>query len=256
MIFREQRKRPLQWNEYMQGRHRGLAVPFFGLEWAWEWLAFALSSWAFVEVVEYAGTLSLLVAVFLYFHDAGNRIMQRHYEAWQVINTAQGKGGSGGRIEALQELNKDGVALVAVDVSGAFLQGVQLPDARLRRANFSGADVRNGNFDNSSLQDADLHSANFRGSSFQSASLSGAQLNDADLAGANLKNADLSGANLDNADVSSASLTGIQWSGISSITAANIYDVRGAPDGFVEWAVKHGAVRAKAPEESAPSAKP
>ena len=38
-----------------------------------------------------------------YFADQGGRLKQKHYQAWQVINTAQGKGGSGGplRIVAL-----------------------------------------------------------------------------------------------------------------------------------------------------------
>src|SRR3984957_20259912 len=56
-------------------------------------------------------------------------------QAWQVINTAQGKGGSGGRLEALQELNVDRIPLVGVDVSGAFLQGATLANARFFRAN-------------------------------------------------------------------------------------------------------------------------
>ena len=46
-------------------------------------------------------------AVIFYFTESGDRRKQKHYHAWQVINTAQGKNGSGGRIEALQELNED-----------------------------------------------------------------------------------------------------------------------------------------------------
>jgi hypothetical protein len=46
-----------------------------------------------------------------------------------VIDTAQRKGRSEERIEALQELTADGVPLVGVDVSEAFLEGVQLPGA-------------------------------------------------------------------------------------------------------------------------------
>ncbi len=100
-------------------------IPFVALEWIFEWTAFALSNWSFLEVLEYLGTFSVLIAVIFYFSESGDRIKQRHYQAWQVINTAQGKGGSGGRIEALQELNADKVPLVGVDVSSAFLQGLQ-----------------------------------------------------------------------------------------------------------------------------------
>ncbi len=39
------------------------------------------------------------MAVIFYFSESGDRLKQKHYQAWQVINTAQGKGGSGGRIE-------------------------------------------------------------------------------------------------------------------------------------------------------------
>src|SRR5579871_6672572 len=55
-----------------------------------------------LDVLEHLGTFSVLIAVIFYFADSGNRRKQKHYQAWQVINTAQGKGGSGGRIEALQ----------------------------------------------------------------------------------------------------------------------------------------------------------
>jgi hypothetical protein len=38
-------------------------------------------------------------------------------------------------------------------------------------------------------------------------------------------------------------LLNINWSQIRSIKGANIYGLRGTPDGFVDWAVKHGAVQ-------------
>src|SRR5262245_5889236 len=37
-----------------------------------------------------------------------------NYQAWQVINSAQGKGGSGGRIHALHDLISSGVSLAGV----------------------------------------------------------------------------------------------------------------------------------------------
>jgi len=242
MIVREARHRPLSWPE----RKRTVpswSIPFFALEWIWEWLAFLLSRWSFVEVLEYLGSLSILVAVFFYFHDAGNRIKQRHYQAWQVINTAQGKGGSGGRIEALEELNRDGVSLIGVDVSNAFLQAIDLSTARLLRSDFNAVDARNSDLRGADLQDANLHSANFRQSNFQRASLLNAQIDEADFHGADLSEADLSGAVLDNTDFSSATLQDIKWNDIRSIKGANLYGVRSAPKGFVDWALKRGAVQ-------------
>jgi hypothetical protein len=244
MIVREARERPLSWPERRK-QIPSWSMPFFAIEWVWEWTAFLLSRWTFVVVLEYLGSLSILVAVFFYFHDSENRVKQRHYQAWQVINTAQGKGGSGGRIEALQELNADGVPLVGVDVSGAFLQGVHLGKARLLRSDFSAADVRNSDFKAADLQDSDLHSANFRQSSFEKASLFEARMNDSDLQGTNLSGADLSGAVLDDADLRFAILTNTMWNNIRSIKRTNLYGIRNAPSGFLEWALKHGAVQAE-----------
>src|ERR1700740_1116372 len=95
--------------------------PFVVVEWCCDWVAFALSRWAFVAVLQYLGAFTVLVGVIYYFAQGPDRVKLKHYQAWQVINTAQGKGGSGGRIEALTELNNDGQPLVGVDVSDAFL---------------------------------------------------------------------------------------------------------------------------------------
>src|SRR5450432_1200935 len=144
MILHTPRHRPASWRIRRQLIRHGWWMPFIAVEWMWEWAAFALSNWAFLEVLEYLSSFSVLIAVIFYFSESGDRIKARHYQAWQVINTAQGKGGSGGRIEALQELNEDKVPLVGVDVSSAFLQGVRLEHANLLRSDFSSADVRNG----------------------------------------------------------------------------------------------------------------
>ena len=248
IVFREPRKRPLPWRERRQ-HIPSWTTPFFALEWVWEWMSFVLSRWTFVEVLEYFSSLSVLVAVFFYFSESGDRVKQRHYQAWQVINTAQGKGGSGGRIEAMQELNHDGVPLVGVDVSGAFLQAIRLNNAHLRRSDFSAADVRNSSFESADLQDANLHSANFRQSNFQEASLEGAQMDDGDFSGANFSRADLSGVVLDNADLRLTSLKDSNWNQIRSIKGANMYGLHDPPAGFVDWATKHGAVQMQSDEQ-------
>ena len=248
MIVREVRERPPAWRERRIQTPRW-AFPFSALEWIWDWLAFLLSRWTFVVVLEYLGSLSILVAVFFYFHDAGNREKQRHYQAWQVINTAQGKGGSGGRIDALQELNEDGIALVGVDVSGAFLQGVHLHKAHLVRANFSGADVRNSDFSDADLEDSELRSANFRQSNFANASLAGTHLDDADFQGANLSDCDLSETTLDGTDLRFVTITNLGWKHILSIKRANLFGVRNAPAGFLQWATQHGAVQMEKDED-------
>jgi len=242
MLERRFTKRPESWTTIRSGlRHRWL-LPLRAFEWLWEWVAYALSRWSFLEVLEYLGSLSVLIGVIFYFSETGARVKQRHYQAWQVINTAQGKGGSGGRIEALQELNADNVPLVGVDASGAFLQGIHLERANLLRADLSGADLRGSFLRDANLTYAHLHDANFRGSDFEHAVLSNANLQDADLVGSNLAGAKLDGVDLTSADLRSTNLKGVQWKQISAIKGANIAGVKDAPEGFREWALKNGAV--------------
>jgi len=245
MILHEPRKRPEKW-EALRARvkHRWM-IPFVAFEWVWDWVAFLLSNWSFLEVLEYLGSFSILIGVIFYFSESGDRIKQRHYQAWQVINTAQGKGGSGGRIDALQELNEDRVPLVGVDVSSAFLQGLKLERANLLRADFSAADLRGSDLKSADFTYADLHSANLRGSDLEGTSFEHASLNEADLVGSDLAGANLDDADLGGADLRQTSLKNIQWQRLKSVKMANIAGVKNAPEGFVEWALKNGAIQAQ-----------
>lgn len=242
MIARKISRRPAEWQLIKREvKHRWM-LPLRRIEWLFEWIAFGLSRWSFLEVLEYLGSLSVLIGVIFYFSESGDRIKQRHYQAWQVINTAQGKGGSGGRIEALQELNSDKVPLVGVDASSAFLQGIHLERANLLRADFSAADLCGSDLRSADLTFADLHSANLRGSDLNNVNFSNANLTDSDLVGS-----DLSGAKLDNADLSSADLHNVNfqavaWQHIAAIKSANIAGIRNASAGFRDWALKNGAV--------------
>lgn len=245
------RSRPESWQEVkakVPGRWlKPLAIPLALIEWWLSWVAYLLSNWAFLEVLEYAGTFSILVVVVLYFIERPDRIKQKHYQAWQVINTAQGKGGSGGRIEALEELNRDRVPLVGVDAQGAFLMGIKLDGAPLARANFSSADLRGCHFHTADLDFATLAGANFRGCDLENTSFENADLSSADLVGANLAGANLGGANLNDADLRECDVREIQWKEIQSIKKAKIGRLKNPPPGFLEWAEAHGAVLAGVP---------
>jgi hypothetical protein len=242
MILHERRKRPEPWQTQRAALRHSWLAPLLAVEWVFEWIAYALSHWSFLEVLEYLGSFSILIAVIFYFSESGDRLKQKHYQAWQVINTAQGKGGSGGRIEALQELDGDGVPLVGVDVSGAFLQGIRLPKASLVRADLHAVDARNSDFQSADLMGANLHSGNFRDSNFSGAHLQNADLGEADLCSANLSEAVLDGATLDAAELGNADLGEVKWQKITSLKGANIRHVRNPPEGFILWAMKHGAV--------------
>ena len=220
-------------------------LPFFAFDWAWEWIAYVLSNLSFLEALEHFGRFSVLIAVIFYFKEAPDRIKQKHYQAWQVINTAQGKGGSGGRIEALQELNRDRVPLTGVDLSHAFLQSIRVEKAQLSRANLSAADARDGDFNESDMDFANLQSTNLRNAALRRASLQDVDLSDADLNGADLSGSDLSNAVLDRADLRGDECRDIKWGEIRSVKGANIFGVKDAPEGFLEWALKHGAVQAE-----------
>jgi hypothetical protein len=243
MKVRIHREKPDPWEIRRQRIKHIWTTPFWAFEWGLEWVAFVLSRWTFLDVLEYLEGFSVLIAVIFYFSESGDRLKQKHYQAWQVINTAQGKGGSGGRVEALQELNRDRIPLVGVDVSGAFLQNVQLDHAPLLRSNFSDADLRDANFNAADFSDANLRSANFRESHLQGAIFQRADMQDADLTDADLSGADLSGANLNDADLTDANLANFRWRNIANVKNANLFGVKNPPEGFIAWAKQRGAVQ-------------
>ena len=243
MRVRIHHTRPEPWPERRKKVSASWMAPLCAIEWFWEWIAYALGNWSFLAVLEYLGSFGVLIAVVFYFAESGDRIKQKHYQAWQVINTAQGKGGSGGRVEALQELNSDGIPLVGVDVNGAFLQGIRLRHAHLLRANFSAADLRDSDLSSSDFLYANLQSANFRLCDLHAANFTSANLSDADLVGANLSNSDFSAADLTNADLRNANLAGIKWSDLTRLKDANILAVKNAPPDFASFAAKHGAIQ-------------
>ncbi|WP_348265047.1 pentapeptide repeat-containing protein [Telmatobacter sp. DSM 110680] len=249
MITRRVSRRPAEWHVIREDFRHPWLLPLRRIEWLWEWAAYGLSRWSFLEVLEYLGSLSVLIGVIFYFSESGDRIKQRHYQAWQVINTAQGKGGSGGRIEALQELNADKIPLVGVDASTAFLQGIHLEHANLLRADLSAADLRGSQLRAADLSYANLHAANFRGSNLANTTLSNANLGDSDLVGSNLSGAKLDGADLTSSDLRYADLESIDWQHIAAIKGANIAGVKNPPAGFRDWALKNGAIESASAAE-------
>jgi hypothetical protein len=233
--------RPATWAELRARASHPALLPLLAFDWFWQWLAWLLGNWSFLEVLEYLGSFSVLVAVIFWFADSRHRVQQRHYEAWQVINTAQGKGGSGGRIEALEELNADHVALTGVDASSAFLQGIRLAGARLARSSFGAADLRNSDLRTADLSWASFHFTNLRESNLERVVFDHTDLSDADLSGSDLNGSRFDGANLSDADLHNADLSGIAWQQIAAIRGANIAGIRHAPDGFAAWALRNGA---------------
>jgi hypothetical protein len=150
-----------------------------------------------------------------------------NYQAWQVVNTAQGKGGSGGRVDALQDLVRNGVSLAGVRLDDAWLEGIRLDGASLPRASLRGT----------MLQGARLRRANLQG-----ADLTGVDLTGADLRDAILKGATLAGATLAAAELGGAELSEVRgWEQLASVSYARIDGVRHPPNGWREWMLARGA---------------
>ena len=158
----------------------------------------------FKVLFDNAEPIAVVSAAALFFLESPDRQRREEYDAWQIINSAKGQTGSGGRIQALESLNKHGVELDGVAVSGADLSEINLSHAVLRRANFEAAQLDSANFEAANLQgacfkEADLWNANLKGANLRNANLEGA-----DLEFANLEGADLEFANLEGADLRSA----------------------------------------------------
>ncbi len=103
-----------------------------------EWLVHQLNRSAFFQVLEYAGKLTIILALILYITGAPAREEQKHSSAWQTINSAKGEENAG-RIEAMQDLNRDNQSLSGVTANNAILAGIDLEEADLSRSNFQGA---------------------------------------------------------------------------------------------------------------------
>jgi uncharacterized protein YjbI with pentapeptide repeats len=241
----ESSKSPESWQTIRQ-RHKAWALPFVWIEWVTEWLVYLLGRWAFIDLVKLVASLSIVWAAASYLLSADERrqaqLDQRkakHYQAWQVINSAQGKGGSGGRIDALQDLAADQVSLVGIDLSGAILDRIQLPGANLAIAKLDSAHLSEA-----CLKEVTLSGATMKKTSFVSADLSNAILSNSDFREANLAFAELGASTLLGSDLRGAVLPD-SIKNVSELYDANIYGAK-APHGvedFFKWAIeKMGAV--------------
>jgi uncharacterized protein YjbI with pentapeptide repeats len=158
-----------------------------------------------------------------------------------------------GALSVLQELRRLGL-YSPVDRFARF-RGATMADSQLQGFRFPLTD-----FSHADLASASLRNGTFGGSNFRSANLTGAHLSDtslidADFTCSSLESADLSGADLARASFDRANLRGANfkdvknWKLIDGMSAANLAEIRNAPDGFVEWATLRGA-RTAAPVPS------
>lgn len=164
----------------------------YSSEWACEWISFYCSRLAIFQILEYIGRIitvvSVLVAVTMYFYEAPDRLKQKHYRAWELINSARGSTGDGGRIDALQDLREDQVSLAAAPLSNAFLMRIG-PGGEQKGINLKGAVLTAACLNNAFLENADLSDAHLERANLSDARLDGANFSRANLGGANLSGA-------------------------------------------------------------------
>jgi|GEM_PF-2586423 len=202
--------------------------------WAWSKWFQSQSKAAQVELLKQAGLFALqkglLVAAIGGAFSVGHWVLGRSerktqaiYQDWQVINSAQGKPGSGGRIQAIQDLYRQGEPLSGLSApKGAYLVGLHLvrhekqpwnPFDSERTADLSGADLSGADLSLAVLIGTRLFHAKLNGARILFADLSGANLSDANLSGANLSSIHLIGTDLSGADLSGADLSSANFSG-------------------------------------------
>jgi hypothetical protein len=175
--------------------------------------------------LENGEVLAVFSAMVLYFKEARNRKKKEHYEAWQVINSAQGQTGSGGRVQALEDLNQDGIDLEGVAAPEAELSTINLKGGLLQRANFRKAALDRANFQGANLTQAHLEMAFLWGAHLEKATLMNAHLEEANLIGAHLEGANLMGARLEGAKLNEAHLEGANLWG-THLHGANLMDIQ------------------------------
>jgi hemoglobin-like flavoprotein len=194
--------------------------------------------------------VTIIAAFVLYIKEIPDRKKEFHYQAWSVIDSANGVRVSPARIMALQDLNEDKVSLNNVEIINAQLTRINLSKADLREANLIKCDLNHADFKYANLDNALLGRTNFTGADLSHANLSFAKLSFANLSSANLSNAklicadlrdtNLAGVNLNNANLSGANMKNAYLTG-ANLLGANVseYDLRGAylkgaimPDGL------------------------
>ncbi|MBD2462100.1 pentapeptide repeat-containing protein [Oscillatoria sp. FACHB-1407] len=160
---------------------------------------------SFLEIIE---SVSILVAVFIYFKEGPERQKRSRYEAWKVIDAAHGRRNSYARIQALQDLNEEGISLRGLDAPKADLREINLRKAMLLNANLQKADLLEANLQKADLRAANLCRANLQRANLQKADLRAANLVEANLLGADLENVNLKAADLKDAKLRAANLKG------------------------------------------------
>lgn len=177
-------------------------------------------------IFDKADSIAIITAAVIFIWEVRTRKKREHYEAWQMISSPKGNLSGSERVQALKDLNQDGISLSRINLSKSDLSRVNLSWGNISEVNFEEANLSLANFRDSflirynfckatlfgsdlrncALYEANLEGADLSFSSLKGANLASANLKGANLWGANLKGADLRGANLENADLRDTNL--------------------------------------------------
>jgi hypothetical protein len=192
-----------------------ISAPFLWIDWVCQWIAYLAGNLAVFRVLEYAGKVTVLVALIGWIVDYPQREQAAVRTAWSVVNA---KGG--GRKEALEYLASHQVDLKGLYGTGGYFEGIVLNDRDLRWSELADANFENADLTGANLQDSKLPGVNFKNANLVNANFGGALITDSPLT-------NFEGAQIDGADFRRAR---IQYSSsgfcapprvISSFTAAH-----------------------------------
>ena len=221
----------------------------------WEPLLNWANNQALLSLLGMIGNVGILLVAVTYIGSEKQRREAEIYQAWQVITSAHGQSGSGGRRRALEFLNAspganwrrkfpwfcapmkfclwpgeslDGINLAAE--SHVFLitkdqgepqspPGVYLNRIQLPKASLVQANLTGATLWEANLVGADLWQANLTGVGLGKANMAGSLLMDANLKGADLLSANLAGGDLSRANLVGAYLWGANLKGAVLVEA-------------------------------------
>jgi len=165
-----------------------VSAPFLWIDWALQWIAYLAGNLAVFRVLEYAGKLTVLVALIAWIAEYPQRQQAAVRTAWSIVNA---KGG--GRKEALEYLSSHQVDLKGMYGTSGFFAGIILKDRDLRWSELTDA-----NFEGANLDGVNLQASKITGTNFKNASLVGANFREALLTLEPVTN--FEGANINDAD--------------------------------------------------------
>lgn len=188
----------LRWLRKLSPNKKWLLVRIYGRKWVYK----IIKGGAILAVM--GAALHYLATIPQRRREAEQQVEQTRFQAWQLIASAKGESASGGRIEALEALAKEGVNMGGVEAPNANLILVNLSSANLHDANFSGANLSGSDFRYAQLQNANLVCTIFNIADLRYAVMPGAHLDGASLRSANLQRAYLRAASFQDAILTNA----------------------------------------------------